>query len=75
MVLLAALAVLGFSAAALFWPLSPQLRGLSLLAASVGLLAQLDLLLTAALNAGGTLDNIPQLVSFLVFFGDAKSWL
>ncbi|HEX4202850.1 MAG TPA: hypothetical protein VHZ51_01340, partial [Ktedonobacteraceae bacterium] len=63
--LLAALAVLSFSAAALFFPLSPLLRGLGLLAASVGLLAQLDVFLTAALNTGMTLDDLPQIVSVL----------
>ena len=65
LVLLAALAGLSFSAAAFFWPHSPLLRGLGLLAASVGLLAQLDVLLTAALNTGVTLDNFPRLVSLL----------
>lgn len=63
--LLAALAVLSFSAAALFFPLSPLLRGLGLLAASVGLLAQLDVFLTGALNTGMTLDDLPQIVSVL----------
>ena len=63
--LLAALAVLSFSAAALFFPLSPLLRGLGLLAASVGLLAQLDVFLTGALNTGATLDDLPQLVFVL----------
>lgn len=63
--LLAALAVLSFSAAALYFPLSPLLCGPGLLAASVGLLAQLDVFLTLALNTGVTLDNLPRLVSLL----------
>ena len=65
LVLLAALALLGFSAAALFRTSSPVLSGLSLLAASVGLLAQLYVLLAGSMNMGLTLTNLPRLFTFL----------
>jgi hypothetical protein len=76
-VLLAALGVLSFSVAAFFSPRSPMLRGLGLLAASVGLFAQLNVVLIVAMNIGLTLENLPQLFSLLSQPGFlfAISWL
>jgi len=65
LVLLAALAVFCLSAVALFRTPSPVLGGLCLLAASVGLLAQLYLNLASFMNVGVTLTNFPRLFSLL----------
>ncbi len=75
LVLLAALAVFGLSAAALFRPFSPVLGGLGLYAASVGLLAQVYIFLHLFMDTGATLLNIPQLFSILVSLLFTGSWL
>lgn len=67
LVLLAALVVLILSVVALFLPHSPVPGGLSLLAACVGLLAQLYILLASLMNVGITLTTFfPRLFSFSV---------